>query len=62
MSILRCEQCERFIDTDKEEFEEVSDAVLCITCYQDFCEAYGEQQKQWWAQIDQDQQYQNEVG
>ncbi len=61
MSIIRCEECERLVDTDFEEFEVVSDATLCIPCYQEFCEAYGEQQKQWWAAMDADQHYQESV-
>lgn len=60
MSIMMCTECERQVDTDFEEMEEVGDANLCLSCYEQFCEAYGNQQKQWWAAIDQDQQYQQE--
>lgn len=60
MSIMRCDECERQVDTDFEEMEQVEDANLCIPCYKNFCNEYGDQVRKWeWQQQDQDQEWIN---
>ena len=35
MSVIRCDSCEKQIDMDFEETEEIGDETFCIDCYEE---------------------------
>ncbi len=35
MSVIRCDSCEKQIDTDYEETEPIGDKEYCIPCYEE---------------------------